>query len=61
MKETFERDLHHSWMILEIDHVYAEDYQMRMLLDNQIPELLEIRGQGENEKSRYRYKITGKK
>lgn len=61
MKERYERDLYHSWMILEIEKVYEEDYQMKMLADNEIPELLEVVGQGQDEKSIYRYRISGKK
>lgn len=61
MREEYERDLQHSWMILEIDEIYEEDYQMRMLADNSFPELLEVCGQGTDAKSRYRYKISGRK
>lgn len=61
MKERYERDLYHSWMILEVEQVYEEDYQMKMLMDNEIPELLEVMGQGMDEKSIYRYRISGKK
>ena len=34
MREEYERDLHHAWMILETDELYKEDYQMRMLMEN---------------------------
>lgn len=61
MKELYEKDLHHSWMIIETEQIYEEDYQMRMLMENQIPGLLEIQGQGVDEKSRYRYQISGKR
>ena len=60
MREIYERDLNHSWMILEFSKVYQEDYQMYMLQKNEIPGLLEVRGQGTDEKSRYSYNITGK-
>lgn len=60
MKTEYERTLNHAWMILESDQVYEEDYQMRMLLANVIPGLLSVRGQGTDEKSRYRYEISGK-
>lgn len=33
MREEYERDLHHAWMILETDELYKEDYQMRMLME----------------------------
>lgn len=60
MKESYERDLHHAWMILEIEQMYEEDYQMRMIMENTIPGFLMTCGQGEDEKSRYRYEISGK-
>ena len=44
MREEYERDLHHAWMILETDELYKEDYQMRMLMENAIPGLLSGRG-----------------
>ena len=60
MREEYERDLHHAWMILETDMVYQEDYQMRMLAENAIPGLLAVRGHGKDDKSQYRYEISGK-
>ena len=39
---------------------YKEDYQMRMLMENAIPGLLSVRGQGKDDKSQYRYEISGK-
>ena len=60
MREEYERDLHHAWMILETDELYKEDYQMRMLMENAIPGLLSVRGQGKDDKSQYRYEISGK-
>ena len=57
MREEYERDLHHAWMILETDELYKEDYQMRMLMENAIPGLLSVRGQGKDDKSQYRYEI----
>ena len=50
MREEYERDLHHAWMILETDELYKEDYQMRMLMENAIPGLLSVRGQGKERK-----------
>ena len=60
MKEEYERSLHHSWLILELDRIYEENYQMRMLTDNNIAGLLDVCGQGSEDKSRYRYEIGGK-
>ena len=33
---------------------------MRMLMENAIPGLLSVRGQGKDDKSQYRYEISGK-
>ncbi len=40
--------------------VYQEDYQMRMLMANEIPGLLSIRGRGEDGSSCYDYDVSGK-
>lgn len=47
-------------MIIEVDEIYQEDYQMKMLKDNHIPGLLKVRGQGKEDKSLYRYDVRGK-
>lgn len=60
MREEYEKTLHHTWLILETDEMYEEDYQMRMLSDNGLFGLLPIHGQGENDKSRYRFDVTAK-
>lgn len=60
MKEVYEKDLQHVWMLLEFDQEYEEDYQMRTLQINTIPGLLLVKGQGADEKSCYRYDVTGK-
>lgn len=60
MREECEKTMHHTWLILETDEIYEEDYQMRMLSDNTILGLLSVRGQGENDRSKYRFDVTGK-
>ena len=60
MREEYEKTLHHTWLILETDEMYEEDYQMRMLSDNGIFGLLPVHGQGENDRSRYHFDVTGK-
>ena len=54
MITILERELRHTWMIFEIQKLYEEDYQMQMLYANTIPGLLNVQGQGMDEKSRYR-------
>ena len=60
MKVEYERELRHTWMSVEVEKEYSEDYQMRMIQNNHISGLLIMHGQGVDEKSRYRYEITGK-
>ncbi|XCP85446.1 DUF6382 domain-containing protein [Roseburia hominis] len=60
MKTEFERNLRHTWLVLEIEQLYKEDYQMRMLRTNNIPGILKVHGQGRDEHSVYRYDISGK-
>lgn len=60
MREEYERDLHHAWMILETENLYKEDYQIRMLAENVIPGLLMMKAQGKDDRSQYRYEISGK-
>lgn len=60
MVTKIERELRHTWLIFEIDKIYEEDYQMKMLTSNSIPGMLMVQGQGVDEKSRYRYEISGK-
>lgn len=60
MITEIERELRHTWMIFEFNKIYEEDYQMKMIYSNSIPGLLNVQGQGMDEKSRYRYEISGK-
>lgn len=56
----YERNLNHAWLSIEIDEIYKEDYQMRMLNTNTLKRLLPVQGQGREERSSYRYEISGK-
>lgn len=60
MREDYEKTMHHVWLVLEVEKLYKEDYQIRMLSDNNLFGLLQVRGQGADETSRYRYDVTGK-
>ena len=60
MRTVLERELRHTWMVFEMQTLYEEDYQMKMLTSNAVPGLLSVQGQGLDDKSRYRYEITGK-
>lgn len=56
----YERNLNHAWLLLEMDEVYEEDYQMRMLRANELEHLLSVQGQGREKRSSYKYEISGK-
>ena len=60
MKQEYKKSADHRWMVLEFDEIYEEDYQLRMLKENVVTGLLPVRGQGKDDKSIYRYDITGK-
>lgn len=60
IKGEYERDLNHTWLNLETEGVYQEDYQMRMLSVNNTQHLLPVKGKGLEEKSIYRYEVSGK-
>lgn len=60
MKVTYERDLNRTWLVLEEEQVYQEDYQMKMLKANTLRYLLPVLWQGRDESSSFRYEITGK-
>lgn len=60
IRGEYERELNHAWLLLETDEVYEEDYQIRMLRSNTVKRLLPLQGQGREEKSTYRYDVSGK-
>ena len=59
MKVEYERSVHHTWMIVETDGVYEEDYQMPMLRQNRLAGILEVEGCEVDGKARYTYEISG--
>lgn len=56
----YKRNLNHTYLILEEDVRYEEDYQMRMIKENDIEGLLPVRGRGVDGRSQYSYDISGK-
>ena len=40
---------------MDVENSYKEDYQMKMLIHNQIPFLLKVAGKGRDGKSRYTF------
>lgn len=47
-------------MTIEEEELYHEDYQMRMLQDNELNGFLTVKGRGADEKSYYDYDVSGK-
>lgn len=45
---------------IEEEAIYQEDYQMRMLRENQIEGLLKVKGRGADNRSYYDYDVSGK-
>lgn len=60
LKIGYRRDLNTSYFIVESDRFYQADYQMKMLTNNEICGLLQVKGRGVNGRSRYEYEIQGK-
>ena len=60
METQYRRNLNHTYLTLEVDEVYDEDYQMRMLKANKIDGLLLVAGHGVDGISKYAYDISGK-
>ena len=60
METQYKRNLNHTYLTLEVDEVYDEDYQMRMLKANKIEGLLLVAGHGVDGISKYAYDISGK-
>lgn len=60
MRKRYQRNRNHVYLILEEDKLYKEDYQVRMILENEIKGLLKLQGRGIDEKSCFFYDITGK-
>lgn len=58
METRYKRDLNHTYLILELQMLYEEDYQMKMMQANKIEGLLPVMGKGIEEKSQYFYEIS---
>lgn len=56
----YKRNLDHTYLIIEEEERYEEDYQMRMIKENDIEGLLPVRGRGVDGRSQYSYDISGK-
>lgn len=59
-KAEIKRELNQTLLRIEQEGPYREDYQVRMLKENQIPGILKMRVQGIDEKTFYEYEISGK-
>lgn len=59
-KAAYKRELNRALLTIEADGLYIEDYQIRMLRDNNIQNLLEVKGIEMDGTSIYEYDISGK-
>lgn len=57
---SYKRNLNRTYLIMEEDLWYEEDYQMRMIKENQIEGLLCVHGRGVDGSSQYSFDISGK-
>ena len=60
MEVTYQRDLDHNYMILENETVTGEEYTVRMMEHNAIPELLKCQLRRLNGKTYLYYEITSR-
>ena len=60
MEVSYRRDLNHNYMILENEKITGNEYQVRMMEQNSIPELLPLQLRKKNGKSYLYYDITSR-
>lgn len=60
MEVSYRRDFNHNYMILEKDGVTGEEYMIRMMEQNHIPELLKLQVRKMNGKTYLYYEITSR-
>lgn len=51
----YENEWERTAVHVDVENSYKEDYQMKMLIHNQIPFLLKVAGKGRDGKSRYTF------
>lgn len=56
---TFENEWDHSCIHIDVSVPYEEDYQMRMLENNEIPGIMKVTGIGRDGESRYTFYTGG--
>ena len=60
MQETYRRDLHHNYLILQEEERGADSYRLRMLLDNAIPGFLSCSLRTIDGQRAFHYDITSR-
>lgn len=60
MEVSYRRDLNHNYMILENERITGQEYMVRMMEQNQIPELLKFQVRRMNGKTYLYYEITSR-
>lgn len=60
MEVSYRRDLNHNYMILENDRITGQEYMVRMIEQNRIPELLEFQVRKMNGRTYLYYEITSR-
>lgn len=59
MNINYKSDLNHTYLIIEGEELVAEDYQLQMLYENEIPGILKTEGRFVNGGLQYYYEISG--
>lgn len=60
LKKTIKRELNQTLLKVTAKKAFADSYQLRMLQENQINSLLEVRGYDMDGESVYEYNVSGK-
>lgn len=59
MKTTYEKDWDKTYLHIDLEETFNENYQLQMIRKNKIPGILKMKGLGLNNGSRYTFTVNG--
>ena len=59
MKTTYEKDWDKTYLHIDLEETFNENYQLQMIRKNKIPGILKMKGIGLNNGSRYTFTVNG--
>lgn len=60
LKKSIKRELNKTMLSIEYEKRYEEDYQLRMLQENELKGILPVSGHGTEKESIFEYEVSGK-